>query len=505
MPENNQRLLQAIRVGNIGIFEHDHDSDCIHWSPELRGMYGWDTDEPATLPKIIAHVHPDDLARVGAAVSQAHDPTGDGSFDIEHRIVDRAGRVRWVQIRSQTQFDTVGGQRRASRTIGAVQEITARRMADERLRVLDTVLSSSAQAIAIADPRGMITFANEALRRLWGYPGGQKLVGRSLFDFWSVPDPDAALAQLRVGQTRSLDAPTTRADGSSFYLRVTAEAVCGEHGELKQVLCTFTDVTDQKRLEAQFLQAQKMDSIGRVAGGVAHDFNNMLAIISGGIELSLAVSAADHPGRPYLVEASDAVRSAAALTRQLLAFSRKESLAPRLLDLNDVLVRAGKMVARLLGHQIKLESQCGADVPSIWFDPVQLEQVILNLAINARDAMGHGGRLTFATSAISFPEAELEVRHYALLTVTDNGAGMTDEVRARLFEPFFTTKEAGKGTGLGLAMVYSAMQQNGGRIEVESELGCGTTFKLHLPAASVPSEAQAPAESGASRAPRLVR
>ena len=183
MPEdNNQRLLQAIRVGDIGIFEHDHESDAIFWSPELRRMYGWDAEEPATLPKILAHVHHEDTGRVIAAVRLAHAPEGDGMFDIEHRIVDRRGEVRWVQSRSQTLFVEVGGQTRPSRTIGAVQDVTQRRRADERLRVLDAVLSSSAQAIAIADARGTLTFANAALRRLWGYDDDEMLLGRSVFD-----------------------------------------------------------------------------------------------------------------------------------------------------------------------------------------------------------------------------------------------------------------------------------------------------------------------------------
>lgn len=484
MPENSQRLLQAVRVGNIGIFDHDHGSGEIHWSDELRCIYGWDADEPATLPKIISHVHAGDRARVGAAVSRAHDPEGDGTFDIEHRIIDRAGKTRWVQIRSQTHFVTVDGQRRPSRTIGAVQEVTARRVAEDRLRVLDTVLSSSVQAIAIADARGTVTFANEALRRLWGYPAEKALVGRAIFEFWNVPDASSALAELKASQTRALEVPATRADGSTFYLRTTAEAVCDERGELTQVLCTFRDVSDQKRLEAQYLQAQKMESIGRVAGGLAHDFNNMLAVISGGIQLSLALSSPDDAGRTYLIEAADAVRSAASLTGQLLAFSRKQTILPRVLDLNEVILRMSKMVRRLLGEDIQLECRCAADVPAAWFDPVQIEQVILNLAINARDAMSHDGRLTFATSNIAVAGAESEIRRYALLTVSDNGTGMTEEVQAHLFEPFFTTKEAGKGTGLGLATVYSAVHQNGGRIEVDSELGRGSTFKVYLPAAA---------------------
>ncbi|MES1188637.1 MAG: ATP-binding protein [Myxococcales bacterium] len=485
MPEENERLLQAVRVGHIGIFEHDHDAGGIFWSLELRQMYGWDAEEPAILPKILAHVHPDDIDRVVAAVRRAHDPEGDGTFDIEHRIVDRRGAVRWVLTRSQTHFDGAPGHARPFRTIGAVQDVTERRSAEERLRVLDTVLSSSAQAIAIADARGTLTFANAAFGQLWSCAESEVLLGRSVFEFWRIDEtPADALERIKVERSRSVELLATRPDGTSFYLGITAEAVCDASGALTQVLLTFSDITQRKRLEAELGHAQKMESIGRLAGGVAHDFNNMLTVILGGIELSLPRLAADHPSRAHLVDAAEAAKSAAALTRQLLAFSRKEAIAPRALDLNEVIRRMEKMILRLIGEDIRLQTICGRDLPPVYFDPVQLEQVILNLAVNARDAMAKGGRLTIETRSVDSAEAEPMPGRRVLLTVSDNGAGISDEVRAHLFEPFFTTKEAGRGTGLGLAMVYGAVQQNGGQIEVESELGRGSVFRIHLPEAA---------------------
>ena len=485
MPEENQRLLQAVRVGNIGIFEHDHETGSIFWSLELRQMYGWDSDEPATLPKILSHVYPEDTERVIAAVRRAHDSQRDGAFDIEHRIVDRRGAVRWLLTRSQTYFAGASGQERPARTIGAVQDVTDRRSAEERLRVLDTVLSSSAQAIAIADARGTLTFANAALRRLWGYDDELPLLGRSVFEFWRTTEaPAAALEQIRAERACTMELPAIRADCTSFYLGVTAEAVCGASGELTQVLVTFSDVTQRKQLEAELGHAQKMESIGRLAGGVAHDFNNMLTVILGGIELSLPQLSSEHPGRVHLRDAAEAAQSAAALTRQLLAFSRKEAITPRALDLNEVIRRMEKMILRLIGEDIRLQTVCGHGLPPVCFDPLQLEQVILNLAVNARDALPHGGRLTIETCSVGSVDGGL-LALPVLLTVSDNGVGITDDVRAHLFEPFFTTKEAGKGTGLGLAMVYGAVQQNGGQIQVESELGRGSVFKIRLPAATM--------------------
>jgi PAS domain S-box-containing protein len=616
MQETDGRLQQAIRAGNIGIFEHDHRTDALYWSPELRRMYGWDTEEPATLPKIIGHVHPEDVARVIAAVQAAHDPAGEGAFDIEHRIINRAGKLRWVLTRSKTQFEGAAGARRALRTIGAVQDVTDRKAAEERLRILDAVLSSSGQATAITDARGTVTFANAAVHRLWGYSNEQELIGRCLFDSWRLEhDISMLLERAQAGQVQAFEMPATRVDGSLFRLGVTAEAVRGVDGTLTQLLFSFADVTERhrtqqalrlkdqaiassltglaladasgvllyanhefvrlwgfatdaellgkslwsllepfgassvvelfarrapfrgelagkrsadgaalaldvsvhalldaqgepvnivasmadvterKRLEAQLVHAQKIESIGRLAGGVAHDFNNLLTVISGGLELSLADLPAGHSSREHLAEAANAAQSAAALTRQLLAFSRKEVIAPKVLDLNAVIQRVQKMILRLVGEDIALSTLCAANLAPIRFDPAQVEQIIVNLAVNARDAMQSGGKLTIETSNVRL-DAEYAEQHlgaqpgdYVLLAVSDDGAGMSEDVRSHLFEPFFTTKEAGKGTGLGLAMVYGAVQQNGGRIEVYSEVGRGTSFKIYLPAQVATGEA----------------
>jgi PAS domain S-box-containing protein len=618
--QDSERLRQAIRAGNIGIFEHDHETDALYWSLELRNMYGWDPDEPAELPKIIAHVHPGDVERVVAAVRRAHDPSGDGAFDIEHRIIDRSGRLRWVLTRSKTTFETIAGSRRPIRTIGAVQDVTERRKAEERLRILDTVLSSSAQVIAITDAHGVVTFANAALHRLWGYSSEEALIGRSIFEVWKLSeDPAALLQRVHLRHLQSLEMPASRVDGSPFYLGVTAEAVRDSEGALSQVLFTFADVTesrraqeasrlkdqaiassltgiamadasssilyanteflrlwghqsdrdvlgrslwdflessdaspiteaaarggsfqgeiagkrrdgnrmdlnvsvqalldaggepvnivasvadvtDRKRLEAQLIHSQKIESVGRLAGGVAHDFNNLLTVISGGLELTLGELPADAPTREYLLAAADAAQSAAALTRQLLAFSRKEIIAPKVLDLNEVIRRVQKMILRLLGENVALVTLCAENLLPIRFDSGQVEQIIVNLAVNARDAMPSGGRLTIETSNVhldeEYAERHVDVRpgEYVLLAVSDDGAGMTEDVRAHLFEPFFTTKVAGKGTGLGLAMVYGAVQQNGGRIEVYSEVSQGTTFKIYLPAATTAPDHVAPKE-----------
>src|SRR3954454_21412269 len=433
MADDDERLRQAIRVGNIGIFDHDHSTDVIFWSLELRQMHGWDPDEPVTIPKIVSHVHPDDVGRVMAALKRAHDPEGDGAFDIEHRILDRGGRVRSLLTRSRTVFGSAPGGRGPLRTIGATQEVTHRRLAEERLRVLDTVLSTSAQAIAIADPNGTLTFANAAVQRLWGYPDQEGLLGRSLFELWKTAEaPAVALAQLTDNKIQKVDIPATRVDGSGFYLGLTAEAVCDANGALAQVLVTFSDVTDRKHLEGQLMQAQKMESIGRLAGGIAHDFNNLLTVISAGLDLGMAPLGPEHPSRARLADVADAAQSAAALTRHLLAFSRKEIIAPKVLDLNEVIRRTEKMILRLIGEDIELRTICGEEVTPICFDPGQVEQILVNLAVNARDAMPRGGRLTIATSNLWIEDAQTapgggaRPGEYAVLAVSDNGAGVEE-------------------------------------------------------------------------------
>lgn len=264
------------------------------------------------------------------------------------------------------------------------------------------------------------------------------------------------------------------------------------------------EMANRQRLEEELRQAQKMEAIGRLAGGVAHDFNNLLTVITGYSDLILAMAPPDFEFQEQLEEIRGAGERAGALTRQLLAFSRRQVLKAEVLDLNDVVDRMNKLLKRLIGEDIDLATRLRPDLHPVEFDPGQIEQIVMNLAVNARDAMPNGGRLTIETANVEL-DAEYAREHpdahagpHVMIAITDSGSGMTQEVKAKIFDPFFTTKALGQGTGLGLSTVYGIVKQSGGNIWVYSELGHGTTFKIYLPSAEGRAATTQPATEAAS-------
>ncbi len=372
---------------------------------------------------------------------------------------------------------------------GSMSDISKRKQQLDALMKLESAIESSLNGLAMADLAGRLTYVNRAFLDLWGYRDESEVLGREVSTFWQrreVPSNVVEILRSDGAWSGELTAPHT--DGSTRVMRVNASMFRDSAGVPAGMLASFADVTEEKRLQSQLLQAQKMESVGRLAGGIAHDFNNLLTVMKGYLELSISSLKSDSAVRQDLMAIDHAADSAAALTQQLLAFSRKQIISPVPLNLNDVVRRVHSMLQRILGEDIALHIATDEALAQVHFDPGQAEQILVNLAANARDAMPEGGQLTLETSNVSVDEdyisrhPESAVGDYVLLAVSDTGVGMSAETREHAFEPFFTTKDVGRGTGLGLAMIHGAVMQNGGRVEVYSEPGHGTSFKIYLPA-----------------------
>ncbi len=369
-------------------------------------------------------------------------------------------------------------------------ELWARRRAEEDLLRLAAAVEQSTETIMITDSSSTILYVNPAFEKTSGYSCAEAIgqnprilrSGRQDAEFYRRMREMLVSGQVWRGRFFN-----KRKDGSLYEEEATISPVRDDGGKIVNYVAVKRDVTRESHLENQLRQAQKMEIVGRLAGGVAHDFNNLLVAILGYSEMALNSLPPNDRIRKDLEEVFTAGQRASALTRQLLAFSRKQILQPKILDLNDLVANLSKMMRRLISEDILLTTTADPSLGRIRADPGQLEQVITNLAVNARDSMPDGGTLTIQTANIDVDEAlasqieDMLPGRYVMLAVSDTGTGMTEEVKSHLFEPFFTTKEQGKGTGLGLSTVYGIIRQSGGHIAVESEVGCGTVFKIYLP------------------------
>jgi two-component system cell cycle sensor histidine kinase/response regulator CckA len=366
-----------------------------------------------------------------------------------------------------------------------------RRWAEERLRLQSAAVRAAANAIIITDPTGTIEWINPAFTALTGYTE-EEAIGKNPRDLLKSNVQDQKYYKdlwetVLAGKVWHGELTNRRKDGSLYQEAQTITPLTEDDGTITHFIAIKQDITERIQLETQFLQAQKLESVGRLAGGVAHDFNNLLGVIIGYAEFVLAELPEGSSLRADVSEIRSAGDRATTLVRQLLAFSRKQIMKVEITDLNRVVAEAEKILRRLIGEDIELKFLPNRNLGKIKVDPGQIEQVIMNLAVNARDAMPNGGTLTFETGNIDLDEA-YAARHkfavpgpYVMLAVTDTGTGMDSATVEKIFEPFFTTKELGKGTGLGLATVYGIVKQSGGNIWVYSEVGHGTVFKLYFP------------------------
>jgi PAS domain S-box-containing protein len=431
------------------------------------------------MPQALSLPSREDLQRVHTQLERAHE-------ELEARVLERTAELD-----------------RTNRALRA--EIKERKAAEERFRLLAE--GASDYAIAMLDTQGGIETWTAGGERILGYRA-EEIVGRHFSCFY--PPEDVASRELSGDLEKAAaeghveyETRHVRKDGSLFVASIAITALRDEEGFLSGFAKVTRDLTERSRAadelrktEAQLLQAQKMEAVGRLAGGVAHDFNNLLGVIVGYAELLRRQFPETDAIGDRIDKILDAAARATTLTKQLLAFSRRQILQPRVLDLNEVVTRLHDMLLRLIGADVELVTRTAARLGRVRADRGQIEQVIMNLAVNSRDAMPDGGKLIIETADVTLG-AEYADTHlagtpgpYVMVAVSDSGTGMDAETRARIFEPFFTTKELGKGTGLGLSTAYGIVKQSGGFIWVYSEPDRGTTFKIYLPAVAEAADAE---------------
>jgi two-component system cell cycle sensor histidine kinase/response regulator CckA len=392
-------------------------------------------------------------------------------------VVLRAGRVEDKEGR------TVG-------SFGIAEDITERKRKEEELRGLAAIVEGSDDAIIGKTLEGTILSWNAGAERMYGYSAAEA-IGKPISMIISHERADEMLEiieKLKQGEVvKRLETIRVRSDGKQIHIALTVSPIKDATGKIIAASAIGRDITESRRMEEMFRQAQKMEAVGRLAGGVAHDFNNLLSVIIGYSEMLLDSASRDSQAYRHAEEIKKSGHRAASLTRQLLAFSRQQVLEPRVLDLNQIVAGIEKMLRRLIGEDIELRTSLDPALGAVKADPGQIEQVIMNLAVNARDAMPQGGKLVIETSNVDLDEnyallhMPAATGRYVLFSISDTGTGIDAETKAHIFEPFFTTKELGKGTGLGLATVYGIVKQSGGYIWVYSEPKQGAVFKIYLP------------------------
>ncbi len=486
LQDSQERLSLALRASGIGVWSMDPVSerfDCDERMSELIGVAP--DDLPLDRESFLARVHEEDRDAVELFIRDAQERVSD--FQFEYRVAASDDAIRHISTRGR--FLSVDGT--SLRAIGACWDVTSEKQEEQQRRLLSTVLESAVNAIMITDAEGRITWVNAAFAELTGYALDEvrgenpRILNSGKHDDKFYREMWETISQ---GNTWHGQLVNRRKDGALYTEETTIMPVRGDYGEIVSFVCMKRDITLAVDLTRQLQQAQRLEAVGRLAGGVAHDFNNMLTIISGNAGLALAEVADETPVAMSLKEILEAAKRAAGLTRQLLAFSRKQVLKPKVIDLNTLVVGTEKMLRRLIGEDIELASRLDPALGAIEADPGQLEQILMNLAVNARDAMPRGGELTFETENAEIHQTYAGIGgvpvhsgKYVKLTVTDTGEGMDEETQARIFEPFFTTKEQGKGTGLGLSTVYGIVKQSGGFIWSRSEPGKGTSFEVFFP------------------------
>ncbi len=504
---SERRLQLALDAGKMGMWAWDFRDEYAHWSRTEFELLGLEpvADERVRSELFFQQVHPDDRPVLDAALRQAIESKG--TFDLEFRIFRCDGEIRWLTGRGQVLLDPATGQ--PTQMIGVNYDVTQQRLAQAALegsqRQLRLAMDASRLGVWEVNWADGTLIWDEAYGRQFGrrpdqYPSREE-------DFYECVHPDdrepvkaAFRRTVAEGVDFECEFRIVWPNGETRWHAAFGRTLSDGDGRPAKTIGVGRDITDRKRLEDQLRQSQKMQAVGQLAGGVAHDFNNILTVINGYAEMLDAQLPRGDERRTLLEQIRHAGEQAAALTRQLLAFSRKQVLRPQLVDLGAVVAEAHEILRRLIGEHIELVVQRESVSALVRVDPSQITQILLNLSVNARDAMPEGGRLSITTGHAEFDAAAvptntaLKPGKYVVLTVSDTGCGMAAEVRDRVFEPFYTTKEPGKGTGLGLSVVHGIVSQSEGHVEVDSRPNCGTTFRIFLPQAAAEPEREPAAE-----------
>ncbi|HPX60275.1 MAG TPA: PAS domain S-box protein [Deltaproteobacteria bacterium] len=503
---SERRLFRAISATSDAIWEWDLSSKDSYYSPRWYQMLGYE-DQAFKMDgeQWQELCHPDDLTRRNENVRLAISSKGEKAYSCEFRMHHKDGHWLWILGRGNVvEFDDNSNPLLMS---GTNTDISGRKAGEERLRESEaryrSIIENIQDVYYRTDKDGKLIIVSPSGVTLLGYESPEELLGRHNAAFWLYPSERSAMLDIlhKQGAVRDYEVVLKKKDGSPVNVSTSSTFWRDHNGEIQGVEGIFRDTTERKHaekaaleLQEELMQARKLEAVGRLAGGVAHDFNNMLVVIMGRTELAMIKLPNEHPIQSDLKEILGAAERSAELTRHLLAFARKQAIEPRQLDLNEAVAATLQMHRRLIGEEIELEWRPEPSPLLVIMDPGQLDQILMNLCVNARDAIAGTGKIVISTSCrhldntIGTMHTDCQPGEYATLSISDNGCGMDKQVLDHIFEPFYTTKEIGKGTGLGLATVFGTVKQNNGVIDVTSAVGAGTTFTIYLPLSSENAE-----------------